>query len=123
MSKYTTATMPPNDPSAAPVQEPGEDAIRDYAFHLYQQGNGAPGHDVEDWLEATACLKAHIPAHASHGRLHRHVHTPAGHAPLFASPALAVRESQNLRRDRESLEAAPSATDTDVRSSLFDDHP
>ena len=37
----------------APAQEPGEDAIREYAYHLYQQGNYAPGHDVANWLEAT----------------------------------------------------------------------
>jgi len=56
----------------APTQEPGEDAVRAYAYHLYQEGNCAAGHDVENWLEATACLKAHIPEHASPSRLRRY---------------------------------------------------
>jgi hypothetical protein len=60
------------DDPAAPAQEPGEDEIRAYAYHLYQQGNCATGHDVADWLEAQACLKAHIPAHSSRCRLHRY---------------------------------------------------
>jgi len=52
--------------------QPSEDAIRDYAYHLYQQGNCVPGHDLDNWLEATACLKANIPAHRSGLRLHHH---------------------------------------------------
>jgi len=58
--------------NVAPTQEPSEDEVRDYAYHLYEQGNRAPGHDVENWLEALACLKAHIPEHASHSRLYRY---------------------------------------------------
>ena len=66
-----------NNPTLpAGLAEPTDDAIRDYAFHLYQQGGGVPGHDLDDWLEATACLKAHIPAHRSGQRLHRHVNGP-----------------------------------------------
>ena len=55
---------------------PTENDIRDYAYHLYQQGSCAPGHDVDNWLEATACLKANIPAHCSHSRLHQHINGP-----------------------------------------------
>lgn len=58
-------------------QEPCEDAIRDYAYHLYEQGGCAPGHDVDNWLEASACLKANIPPQSSHSRLHQHVNSPA----------------------------------------------
>ena len=58
------------------LPKPSEDDIRDYAYHLYQQGNCAPGHDLDDWLEATACLKANIPAHRSGTRLHQHVNDP-----------------------------------------------
>jgi len=36
-----------------------------YAYHLYKQGNCAPGHDVDNWLKATACPKANIPSHRS----------------------------------------------------------
>jgi hypothetical protein len=60
----------------APITAPTEDDIRDYAYHLYQQGSSAPGHDVDNWLEATACLKANIPAHCSHSRLHQHINGP-----------------------------------------------
>jgi hypothetical protein len=61
----------PDSPAVLP--QPSEDVIRDYAYHLYQQNGCASGHDVENWLEATACLKANIPAHCSGGRLHQHV--------------------------------------------------
>jgi len=109
--------------SAAPTQEPGEDAVREYAYHLYQQGGSAPGHDIEDWLEATACLKANIPSHSSHSRLHLHVNGPGNGGDLVGSPSAAKRELAVLRRGRENLESAPTAAESDVRTSLFDDHP
>lgn len=56
--------------------EPSDDVIREYAYHLYEQGNCSPGHDLDNWLEATACLKANIPTHRSGTRLHQHVHGP-----------------------------------------------
>jgi len=108
---------------AAPTQEPGEDAVRAYAYHLFQQGSGAPGHDVDDWLEATACLKANIPSHASHSRLHLLGKRAENQSQLVSSPAAAKREMATLRRGRENLEAAPTADDFDVRTSLFDDRP
>jgi hypothetical protein len=52
--------------------KPSENDIRDYAYHLYQQSNCVPGHDLDNWLEATACLKANIPSHRSGTRLHHH---------------------------------------------------
>jgi hypothetical protein len=109
--------------SAAPTREPGEDAVREYAYHLYQQGGSAPGHDIENWLEATACLKANIPAHSLRNRLHRYVSDPDRNGPVVSSPAAAKRELAALRRGRESLEAAPMIADSDVRTSLFDDRP
>jgi Protein of unknown function (DUF2934) len=51
---------------------PSDDVIRDYAFHLYEQSGRAPGRDLDNWQEATACLNANIPAHRSHHRLHNH---------------------------------------------------
>ena len=63
--------------SLLPLPQPSEDDIRDYAYHLYQQGNCVPGHDLGNWLEATACLKANIPSHRSSTRLHQHVNEPA----------------------------------------------
>jgi hypothetical protein len=56
--------------SPAPALLPPEDAIRDYAYHLYEQSGRAPGHDLDNWLEAEACLKANIPVHRSRARLH-----------------------------------------------------
>ena len=53
--------------------EPSEDAIRDYAYQLYQQSSGVPDHDLDHWLEATACLRANIPALRSGTRLHQYV--------------------------------------------------
>jgi hypothetical protein len=54
-----------------PVRETTDDEIRDYAFHLYQQSGCVPGHDLENWLEAKACLEANIPRELSHTRHHR----------------------------------------------------
>ena len=56
--------------------EPNEDDIRDYAYHLYVQSGSLPGHDLENWLEAKACLNANIPQHRSRTRLHRHINQP-----------------------------------------------
>ena len=62
-----------NQPSAvtAPAQ-PSQDDIRSYAFHLYQQSNCSEGHDLDNWLEATACLKANVLPHEAGTRLHRY---------------------------------------------------
>ena len=122
MSPISPTISPPALP-AAPTQEPGEDAVRAYAYHLYQQGGGAPGHDLENWLEATACLKAHIPEHSSHSRLHLHVNGLEMNSQLVGSPAEARRELATLRRGRENLEASPTADESDVRTSLYDDRP
>lgn len=42
----------------AEIPGPSEEDVRDYAFHLYQQRGRVPGRDLDDWLEAAACLKA-----------------------------------------------------------------
>jgi hypothetical protein len=65
-----------NNPTLPPVvHEPSEAEIRDYAYHLHQQNNCAPGRDLDNWLAAIDCLKAEIPHHPSashlHGRLSR----------------------------------------------------
>jgi hypothetical protein len=54
------------------LTNPSEADIRAYAYHLYQQGGCVPGHDLGNWLEATACLRANIPSHRSGLRLHDH---------------------------------------------------
>lgn len=55
-----------------PVAAPSEDDIRSYARHLYVQNGCIPGHDLDNWLEAKACLEANIPRERSHARLHHH---------------------------------------------------
>ncbi len=52
---------------------PCEELVRDYAYHLYEQSNRVPGRDLENWLEASACLRARIPTQESGERLHRHM--------------------------------------------------
>jgi Protein of unknown function (DUF2934) len=54
--------------AAVGTAEPSESAIRDYAYHLYEQDGCVPNRDLEYWLEAIACLKAGIPASESHPR-------------------------------------------------------
>jgi hypothetical protein len=58
---------------APPVVTPAieEEAIRDYAYHLYEQSGRVPGHDLDHWLEARACLAANLPAQHTRTRLHR----------------------------------------------------
>jgi len=59
-------------PPPAPAKL-NDEVIRDYAYHLYEQNSCAPGHDLDNWLEATACLNANIPTNRSGTRLHWHV--------------------------------------------------
>lgn len=73
------AKRPIVNPSAsapATLPAPRESDIRDYAYHLYQQSDRAPGRDLDNWLEASACLQANIPAHQSATRLYQHIHGP-----------------------------------------------
>jgi hypothetical protein len=57
--------------SILPPTMVSEDDIRDYAHHLYLQSGCIPGRDLDNWLEAQACLSACIPKSESHIRLHR----------------------------------------------------
>lgn len=65
--------MKNKSPRPPVLPEPSENDIREYAYHLYLQSRCEPDHDVDHWLEATACLKANIPTHRSGTRLHQHV--------------------------------------------------
>lgn len=53
--------------------EPDEELVRDYARHLYEQSGRIPGRDLDNWLEAKACIAANIPRHHAHTRLQRHL--------------------------------------------------
>ena len=81
-------------PSTAPACLITEDEIRDYAYHLYQQSGCIPGHDVENWIEAQACLEANIPREHSHTRLHRHRH-PHAAASKTGVPTIVTLESDS----------------------------
>lgn len=50
-----------------------DEEIRRFAYHLYLESHGVPGHDVDNWFEAKACLQANIPEHSTRSRLHHHV--------------------------------------------------
>ena len=43
------------------LPKPREEDIRDYAYHLYLQGDREPGHDVDHWFEAIAFLSTNNP--------------------------------------------------------------
>ncbi len=65
-----------------------EEAIRDYAYHLYEQSRCAPGHDLDNWLEAIACLRANIPVRSSATRIHWYANDPeSGLKNLIAAEA------------------------------------
>jgi Protein of unknown function (DUF2934) len=66
-----TLTQPPET-----LDSPSEDTIRDYAYQLYQQGDHLPGHEIDHWLEAIACLQAKIPARLASTRLHGYLNGP-----------------------------------------------
>jgi hypothetical protein len=55
-----------------------DEEIRDYAYHLYEQSGCVPGHDLDHWLEAKACILANIPRQQVRNRLHRHLENAAG---------------------------------------------
>jgi hypothetical protein len=74
--------------SAVIPSSPSEAAIRDYAYHLYEQSGRIPGRDLDNWLEASAAIHAHQgssgPAqagaeHAFGAPGQGHVHAAAGH--------------------------------------------
>lgn len=67
--KKATAT---STTTAAPSAFTEED-IRSYAEHLFEQSGRIPGRDVDNWLEAKACLEANVPREESHRRLQRHI--------------------------------------------------
>ena len=48
-----------------------EAEIRDYAYHLYDQSGYVAGRDLDNWLEAKACLSTGVPKSESHIRLHQ----------------------------------------------------
>jgi hypothetical protein len=66
----TELKSPPRSSDSS--EQVNESDVREYAYHLYAQGGYAPDHDVDNWLEAKACLSASIPRSESNIRLHQH---------------------------------------------------
>jgi hypothetical protein len=79
---------PPSHPITPPAFS--DDDIRAYAEHLYEQSGRVPNRDIENWLEAKACLEAGMPPEASlrrHRHLRRRRRQRAGAGPLgFTMP-------------------------------------
>lgn len=75
--------LPTPAPQPAAACPPSEQAIRDYANHLYVLHGCQDGHDASDWLEAEACLRAGIPKEASRTRLHHSQLTERTRLPLI----------------------------------------
>jgi hypothetical protein len=68
---------------------PGEDEIREYAYHLYLQSGCIPGRDEDNWREAEACLSMDIPLHRAHVRMHHHLNRAARHCDIGDAAAIA----------------------------------
>lgn len=77
--------MKPTLPSHTAAPTLAEDTVRDYAYHLYVQSGRIPGRDLDNWLEAEACICANIPKERAHVRLHRHTRTETPAKPSRAS--------------------------------------
>ncbi len=71
--------------------EPTEADVRDYAYHLFVQSGCVPGRDLENWLEAKACLSACIPKSKAQTRLHHHTQSRTEKTVTITSP-----EARNL---------------------------
>ncbi len=74
----------------SPAAVPSEDDIREYAYHLYVQNGCVPGRDVDNWLEARACLCACIPSAQSPTRLHQHLQRSEEKLPVPRGRAVSV---------------------------------
>ena len=61
--------MKKKSPQPPTPSQPGESAIRAYAYHLYEQSSCAPGHDDDNWFEATAYLQTNMPVVPAAARL------------------------------------------------------
>jgi hypothetical protein len=74
-------TIRPVRSPVPPLSPVSEEDIRDYAYHLYLQSGCVAGRELDNWLEAEACLRSQIPIERSHLRLHRHLNGEASTGP------------------------------------------
>ena len=59
MAKRATQTRVVGKAEQRPATESVEEAIRRRAYELYLERGGAPGRDVDDWLQAEQELPPH----------------------------------------------------------------
>jgi hypothetical protein len=71
------------------ASEPADEDIRNYAYRLFEQRGGEPGHDIDDWLEARAWLRSSVPGKRAHVRSPVQLTRPY--------PDLAAEESDEVR--------------------------
>lgn len=83
-------------PSAVAPVEPTDEVIREYARHLHEQSGRMPGRDLDNWLEAKACLMAPIPAHRSHARLQHQLARKTPHLTSDQAFTVPNLEAKNL---------------------------
>lgn len=83
-------------PSAMAPVEPTDDDVREYARHLYEQSGRIPGRDLDNWLEAKACIMAHVPVHRSHTRLQHQLARKAPHLTSGQAFTVPNLEAKNL---------------------------
>jgi hypothetical protein len=75
---------------------PCNDAIRAKAYQLYEKDGCKPGHEVDNWIAASAHIKGTHPSHTSKSG----GHSAAKHLPIREAPALgdqAGRKAHTLR--------------------------
>lgn len=63
-----TSTKAPH--ACVPKDPANKQESRDYAYHLYAPSSFAAGRDLDNWLEAKACLSSGIAKSESRIRLH-----------------------------------------------------
>lgn len=79
------------------ISAPTEAAIRDYAYHLYEQSGCVPGRDLDNWLEASAAL-------------HAHQTPPSGHVQPGAEPAFGVPSQGHVHAATGHVRSVQEAT-------------
>lgn len=59
-SRITSHATAPKEETTLPTEEQIRDCIARKAYELYQNRNGRPGDEVQDWLQAESIVKKHL---------------------------------------------------------------
>lgn len=93
---FLVKNMKSKPPSPSPSRVLNNEDVSAYAFHLYEQSGGQNGRDLDNWLEAEACLRTNIPPLASHLRLHHYLkHPRRAHRGFTMPPSDACLEPES----------------------------